>query len=153
MNHVHFGKDLAKTLSLKIGRTIALGAFSLYLIPMAQAQTVTAPTAGNPVFQQCAQTSGVTLPAMGSGQRLDRADHAKIRQCMNAERKQAFIQCAQANGVTPPQSGTAATKPTPAEFKLIRQCMNEKGFKRWHARHNHRRSHLDGQVPAATANS
>ena len=122
----------------KIMKFVGMSVLSLYLMPVAQAQTTsTASTSTVNRFQECAAKNSITLPAKESGERLSDSQRQIVWSCLKAERKAAFQSCAASNNITLPakDSGERLSK---EERQTIRQCMASQGFK--HFRHHHQKN-------------
>lgn len=122
----------------KLVKFVGMSALSLYLMPIAQAQTTTAATSSTVNhFQECAAKNNITLPAEGSGEKLTADQKQVIWSCLKEERKAAFEGCASSNNIALPakDSGERLSK---ADRQTIRQCMASQGFKLF--RHHHHKS-------------
>lgn len=118
----------------KLVKFVGVSALSLYLMPIAQAQTTASASAVNH-FQECAAKNNIALPAKGSGEKLSGDQRQVIWSCLKEERKAAFEGCASSNNITLPakDSGEKLSK---ADRKTIRQCMASQGFKSFRHRHH-----------------
>lgn len=81
---------------------------------------------GKEVFEACATSLGITLPAKGSGTKLEDSQKESLRACVKAkmdERKAAMHACLMAAGIEFGDDGRPKTRPTREQMDSCRSTV------------------------------